>query len=394
VDRLVNRHLHFVACRICEFLKMKPNRVLIHWACCKVKRTLQLPDEVVRDMLFRKMSKCPGISYVEVAQAAYDVGRKELATLILDDEPSPREQIKLLMQMGSNDRALVKALEAGDTDWIYLVLLHLMKEYNLEPGPRGRVNQDGAKQFVQMIRDKPVACDLFVQYARSQDLQLLLFFYHYTQNNVELARMTIHEAYKQNTAAEKAKILKETQVLLAAHPAESGFYAKATEEQIKLLAMGELEQLIKGDHAHMPLSDIIFQLIKMGHMNKALKLKSDFKVPDKRFWWLKLKALAASDKWTELEKFSKEKRSPIGYEPFVQICLEHGRLAEARRFCTERIDKPSMRAEYFIKMEDWQAATENAIAAKDIKLLRDLIPKTKEFPSLLQQIQGQLAQLE
>ena len=41
-----------------------------------------------------------------------------------------------------------------------------------------------------------------------------------------------------------------------------------------------------------------------------------------------------------------------------------------------------------------QAATENAIAAKDIKLLRDLIPKTKEFPSLLQQIQGQLAQLE
>ena len=37
VDRLVNRHLHFVACRICEFLKMKPNRVLIHWACCKVQ---------------------------------------------------------------------------------------------------------------------------------------------------------------------------------------------------------------------------------------------------------------------------------------------------------------------------------------------------------------------
>ena len=66
-----------------------------------------------------------------------------------------------------------------------------------------------------MIKDKPVACDLFVQYARSQDLKLLLFFYHYTQNNVELARMTIHEAYKQGGWAEKVKILKETQVLLA-----------------------------------------------------------------------------------------------------------------------------------------------------------------------------------
>merc|ERR1711918_260834 len=129
-------------------------------------------------------------------------------------------------------------------------------------------------------------------------------------------------------------------------------------------------------------------------MNKALKLKSDFKVPDKRFWWLKLKALAASDKWLELEKFSKEKRSPIGYEPFVQICLEHNKFAEARRFCNERIDKPSVRAEYFIKMEDWQAATENAILAKDVKLLRDLIPKTKEIPTLLNQIQATLAQIE
>lgn len=36
VERLVNRHLHFLACRVCEFLKMKPNRVLVHWACCKV----------------------------------------------------------------------------------------------------------------------------------------------------------------------------------------------------------------------------------------------------------------------------------------------------------------------------------------------------------------------
>lgn len=40
-------------------------------------------------------------------------------------------------------------------------------------------------------------------------------------------------------------------------------------------------------------------------------------MPDKRFWWIKLKALAATHNWEGLEAFAKSKKSPIGYEPFV-----------------------------------------------------------------------------
>lgn len=32
-----------------------------------------------------------------------------------------------------------------------------------------------------------------------------------------------------------------------------------------------------------------------------------------RLWWLKLTALANLEDWEELEKFSKSKKSPIGY---------------------------------------------------------------------------------
>lgn len=32
-----------------------------------------------------------------------------------------------------------------------------------------------------------------------------------------------------------------------------------------------------------------------------------------RLWWLKLTALADLEDWEELEKFSKSKKSPIGY---------------------------------------------------------------------------------
>ena len=33
-----------------------------------------------------------------------------------------------------------------------------------------------------------------------------------------------------------------------------------------------------------------------------------------RFWWLKIDCLAGMSDWTELDKFAKSKKSPIGYE--------------------------------------------------------------------------------
>jgi len=394
VERLVNRHLHFLAYRICEFLKMKPNRVLIHWACCKVRRTLDESEEQVRDMIHRKLSRCPGISFVEVAQAAYDVGRKRLATLVLDYEPSPREQVKLLMHMSEHELALQKAIEAGDTDWVYLVLLQLMKEFgvlDMTASGKRQERHPGAQRFVQMIKDKPVACDLMVSYARSQNPELLVFFYQFTNNNLELARLTVQEACKQDKADAKAKTLTDTKNLLS--KPEWAFYAKATEEHIKLLQMQDLDALTRGEHAKKPLSDVISQLIGDGKEKRAQQLKSEFKVPDKRYWWLKLKALAEAEKWSELEKFSKEKRPPIGFGPFVQICLDHDRLADARRY-VERIDKPAQKAEFYMKLEDYNAAAREAIAAKDPKLLSLLMTKTRDNQQLQDEIRSHLEALQ
>lgn len=33
-----------------------------------------------------------------------------------------------------------------------------------------------------------------------------------------------------------------------------------------------------------------------------------------RYWWLRIHCLAEQDMWSELEKLSKSKKSPIGYE--------------------------------------------------------------------------------
>lgn len=33
-----------------------------------------------------------------------------------------------------------------------------------------------------------------------------------------------------------------------------------------------------------------------------------------RYWWLRIQCLAEEGMWSDLEKFSKSKKSPIGYE--------------------------------------------------------------------------------
>jgi vacuolar protein sorting-associated protein 16 len=46
-------------------------------------------------------------------------------------------------------------------------------------------------------------------------------------------------------------------------------------------------------------------------------------VPEKRFWHIKVKALAASGQWEQLRLFGNEKRSPVGYKPFALAAIQH-----------------------------------------------------------------------
>lgn len=78
--------------------------------------------------------------------------------------------------------------------------------------------------------------------------------------------------------------------------------------------------------------DTVKQLLRSGEIKAAEKFKNDFKIPDKRFWWLRIQVFAELEQWDELEKFSKIKKSPIGYEPFFEMCLKRDNKIEARKY--------------------------------------------------------------
>ena len=77
------------------------------------------------------------------------------------------------------------------------------------------------------------------------------------------------------------------------------------------------QQLEKDTHqpfTGLSVSETIYKCTVLGQQSKASKVKSEFKVPDKRMWWIKLRALVEVRDWENLEKFAKSKKSPIGYE--------------------------------------------------------------------------------
>ncbi|NXJ71945.1 VPS16 protein, partial [Rostratula benghalensis] len=185
LDRLVLRRLYPLAIRICEYLRLSEiqgvSRILAHWACYKVQQK-DKSDEEVAYAINQKLGDTPGISYSEIAARAYDCGRTELAIKLLEYEPRSGEQVPLLLKMKRSKLALSKAIESGDTDLVYTVVLHLKNELN-----RGT--------FFMTLQNQPVALSLYRQFCKHQERETLKDLYNQDDNHQELGNFHVHSSY-------------------------------------------------------------------------------------------------------------------------------------------------------------------------------------------------------
>eukprot|EP00069_Balaena_mysticetus_P012496 bmy_07660T0 len=354
LDRLVLRRLYPLAIQICEYLRLPEvqgvSRILAHWACYKVQQK-DVSDEDVARAINQKLGDTPGVSYSDIAARAYGCGRTELAIKLLEYEPRSGEQVPLLLKMKRSKLALSKAIESGDTDlgeqglgedkagdpglskglgWtcippycpiVFTVLLHLKNELN-----RG--------DFFMTLRNQPMALSLYRQFCKHQELETLKDLYNQDDNHQELGSFHIRASYAAEERIEGRVAALQT-AADAFSKAKNEFAAKATEDQMRLLRLQRrLEDELGGRFLDLSLHDTVTTLILSGQNKRAEQLARDFRIPDKRLWWLKLTALADLEDWEELEKFSKSKKSPIGYLPFVEICMKQHNKYEAKKYAS------------------------------------------------------------
>uniref|UniRef100_A0A2K5XFV0 Vacuolar protein sorting-associated protein 16 homolog n=1 Tax=Mandrillus leucophaeus TaxID=9568 RepID=A0A2K5XFV0_MANLE len=317
LDRLVLRRLYPLAIQICEYLRLPEvqgvSRILAHWACYKVQQK-DVSDEDVARAINQKLGDTPGVSYSDIAARAYGCGRTELA-------------IKVWVCWSMSHAQGSRPLRAGTLIWVrarlgvFTVLLHLKNELN-----RG--------DFFMTLRNQPMALSLYRQFCKHQELETLKDLYNQDDNHQELGSFHIRASYAAEERIEGRVAALQT-AADAFYKAKNEFAAKATEDQMRLLRLQRrLEDELGGQFLDLSLHDTVTTLILGGHNKRAEQLARDFRIPDKRLWWLKLTALADLEDWEELEKFSKSKKSPIGYLPFVEICMKQHNKYEAKKYAS------------------------------------------------------------
>lgn len=310
VARLVSRREYLLAIRLSEFLNLPLNKIYVHWASQKVRGS-STDDDAIRETVVERLRGKHGISFETIARAAYDEGRSHLATTLLNHEPRAGKQVPLLLNMEEDEIALNKAIESGDTDLVYFVLLQLKKKYPLAA-------------FFRTVSERPVAAALVESSARAQDKELLKDLYYQDDRPVEGSNLLLEEAMQQPQAqAIIDKLRLALRVLTDAKDPAALLHTKGLTEATQLLKMQEAfdKDVADGSGSYIGLSvnETMFRLIKSGYSKRATKVQGDFKVPEKTWWWIRLRALTAARLWGELEEVGKNKKSPIGWEVSV-VC--------------------------------------------------------------------------
>ncbi|XP_041937037.1 vacuolar protein sorting-associated protein 16 homolog [Alosa sapidissima] len=352
IDRLVYRKLYPLAIEICRYLKIPEyqgvSRVLKHWACCKVQQKEEA-DEVVARAVSIKLGEATGISYSEIATKAYECGRTELAIKLLEFEPRSGEQVPLLLKMKRSQLALSKAIESGDTDLVYTVVTYLKNEMN-----RG--------DFFMTLRNQPVALSLYRQFCKHQEQNTLKDLFNQDDDHQELGNFYVKASYKEKRLEARLSLLQSA--VDEYNKAKNEFAAKATEDEMRLLRFQKRLEDDKGEHLMgLSLQATLQVLLSIGLHKQAEQLYKDFRVPDKRYWWLKLTALAEKEDWEELEKFAKSKKSPIGYLPFVEVCVKRHNKYEAKKYVSKVM--PEQKVKAHLAVGDLEGAADAAIERRN-----------------------------
>jgi vacuolar protein sorting-associated protein 16 len=319
LDRLVFRKHYGLAIEIAKHLNLAESRILEHWAFHKISHETN-DNEIIQKIAekFRDPSKM-GISFCKIAKKAEEVGKTKLAIKLLELEPDQTLQVPLLLQLNENKKALLAATQSGDTELIYLVLMHLKETTPLS-------------KFQMIIREFPLALNLYKKHCQLNNTTALKDIFLQEDDFLSQAEISLTEA-KDSQIKLESSLIEITNNYKRAH---KDIEAELSDDHRKLMKQQKsFEEKYSREFYGLPLHDTVKELLILGDIKSAEKIRNDYKMSDKHFWYLRIEILSSHYQWEELEKFSKSKKSPIGYEPFVDVCLKARNVNEAKKYITK-----------------------------------------------------------
>jgi len=370
MDRLIARRLFPLALEISQFLNLSTaegkSRVLAHWAIYKVETSNTEESETARQVSSR-LGLTSDISYSDIAEKAAECGKKQLAIQLLEHEVKADRQVPLLLKLGQGAPALRKAIYSGDTDLIYHVILALQEQYS-------------TADFHMIMRQDQVGSKLYTLYCKQYSPSGLADWLQQEDDYGSMARQTFTDSY--NTGRLETRLASLVTAQEQFKRAREDFNFSIAEETHKLLKyQAGLEEKLGKPFLNLSLHQTISRLLEEKEIKLADKLKSEFKVSERKYLWLKVRAFGASKQWGELSSLSRSKRSPIGFGPFIDQCLKQGEKAQAVKFLP--LLTLEERLNYTVKLDMLQEAAEAAFTLKNMEALTALeVKAVNNFPLL------------
>ncbi|AOW00217.1 Vps16, C-terminal region-domain-containing protein [Yarrowia lipolytica] len=379
IQRLLLRNLHQLCFNIAGVLKYPVSAIEVNWACSKIFHSPESTDEELYKAIMNRLKDRRGVSFCEIARQAAQDGRVRLATQLTEQEKDAYKQVPLLMELGDDRLALEKAVECRSYDLITLVQLHLQDTLSMA-------------QLYKLIREFPIASHVYENNAKVNSKEALEQYYYQSDRQTDSANCVYLNALGQNLNSEKLEGFRKAASMYSEHGSVGD--AAIIEEQSKLLKLQEqLERDYECNFLGLSVTDTIHNLLVMGQASKALKIKTDFKISERKWTWLKLNAYVERRDWTGLMEFATSRRSPIGYVPFYDACMAAGSKRNAAEYITMTALDADVdeRVQMALKADDVSKAAKEAFGGKRGDLLEEL--ESKASGATVEEIQGMIEEL-
>ncbi|BFZ54138.1 Vacuolar protein sorting-associated protein 16 [Savitreella phatthalungensis] len=365
VDRLLQRKQHYLASRICDYLRLPDDRVITHWATLKIQHAAQ-DDEELLHAIKKKFTTRKNVSYVGIARTAFGEGRVKLAASLLKNDGDPAAQVPLLLDMGEDDTALSRAISAAVPDLVEQVLSELERKH-------------APAQFFRIVSAHPEAIEA-IELATSQgrDPQLIQDLYYQDDRKLDGAMSILREGIERRDDGTGEPVKLSSRVKLAhkmlADGKENAAEVRMLEDHIRLIAVQEqLGKEFDRDFTGWSLLDTLRELHHLGHVSKATKLVSQFKVSDRTWGWIQVRSFVGSRDWPHLESWLFGNKSGQGRKSGVPMDQVAGVVAAAgnRKLALDIADKllqnadPALKVDLYLKLDEPAKAAEEAAKLKE-----------------------------
>jgi len=123
----------------------------------------------------------------------------------------------------------------------------------------------------------------------------------------------------------------------------------------------------------MSVSKTIETLLMADRMKDANDVSSKLKVSPKRFMHLQVKVFGKTHRWEDLQKLSKSSKiPPIGWYPFIEVCLAEGNTTEAARY-VKKLPEVHLQLEWLCNSGLWSDAVDVAFDDKNMDALETIV---------------------